>query len=109
MDSKDSVDLSSMTVYELKVQCKNRNIRISGNKQDMMNRILGISGLKSASEERRDVLNKELQIITEDKDFHYNVKKYKYRELCLLLSAKYRFINSANLFVKKELQVLTRL
>lgn len=87
-----------MTVYELKAQCKSKNLRTSGNKQELINRL---SGIPDIVDSRRNVLHEEFNVIIKDSDFHRNDKKYSRTELCLLVSAKYGFINSVEFFVKK--------
>lgn len=129
--SLSSDRIGDMTLYELKVQCKQRNLMLSGNKHDLINRLLGKKN-KSRKAERRDVLKKELETITvvEDTksdnesmnqfgcsydvvisdslhldDVQHGMKTdalmKRYPKIGLLLAAKYGFIYAANYFVNK--------
>lgn len=91
--------IAGMTLYELKVQCKKRKLMLSGNKQDLIDRLLG---KKNKTRERIDVLKSELEIISHSRlDDEDQRDKNDVLAVGLLLAAKHGFIYAANHFVNR--------
>ena len=85
-----SACIARMTMYDLKIQCKKRNLMITGNKQDLIDRLL------DKKNETCDVLKSELEIVGLDDDQLDN--RTSLTTIDLLLAAKHGFIYAANHF-----------